>query len=47
MSNRIPHLGAALLRFGVYLVSLVLSSYPSESSLGEGVLVSSGSGCLV
>ena len=47
MRNRIPHLGATLLRIGVYLVSLVLSSYPSESSLGKGVLVFSGSGCLV
>ena len=46
MRNRIPHLGAILLRTGVYLVSLVLSSYPSESPIGKGVLVSSGSGCL-
>ena len=30
MSNRIPHLGATFIRIGVYLVSLVLSSYPSE-----------------
>ena len=47
MRNRIPHLGATLLRIEIYLVYLMLSGYPSESPIGKGVLVSSGSGCLV
>ena len=47
MRNRIPHLGATLFHIGVYLVYLVLSDYPSESPIGKGVLVSSGSGFLV
>ena len=43
MRNRIPHLGATVLRIEVDLVYLMLSGYPSESSIGKGVLVSSGS----
>ena len=46
MSNRITHFGATLFRIGVYLVYLVLSDNSSESPIGKGVLVSSGSGCL-
>ena len=46
MRNGIPHLGATLLHIEVYLVCLMLSGYPSESSIGKEVLVFSGSGCL-
>ena len=46
MRNRISHPGITRLCIEAYPLSLVLSSYPSESHFDEGVLVSLVSGCL-
>ena len=46
MRNEIPHPGVTHPCVGDYLLSLVLSSYPFESSIGKEVLISSGSRCL-
>ena len=46
MRNMIPHPVVTRLCIGAYPLSLVLSSYPSDSPFDEGVLVSLGFGCL-
>ena len=46
MRNRISHLVVTRLCIGDYPLSLVLSSYPSESPFDEGFIFSLGSGCL-